>query len=61
MYFSCLSFLAWLQLEKEYVSQKSTHESVAGPMYLWDIARVNGISWDPTNEKLCAFVQSLAA
>ena len=40
---------------------RATQTAVCGPMYVWDIARVNGTSWDPTNRGIVDFVKSLCA
>ena len=54
--------LCWLVAEeKEYISTTESQDKLSGPMYLWDVARVNGVAWDPSNKAVVDFVKSLVA
>ena len=54
--------LCWLVAEeKEYISTTESQDKLSGPMCLWDVARVNGVAWDPSNKAVVDFVKSLVA
>jgi len=52
--------LSWLTAQEEDIIKTTEQvKSLSGPMYLWDVAMINGISWDPSNKPLVEFVKSL--
>ena len=44
---------AWLSVQEEDAAKKSASASVAsGYMYLWDVAKLNGMVWNAKDESL---------
>ena len=53
---------SWLSIkEDEYMKQKEVHVLHSGPMYLWDVAKLNGCAYDPKNKALTSSLLSLVA
>ena len=54
--------LCWLQaLETEAVKIADSQKVSHGPCYLWDVARLNGCAYDPSNVQLMKFLKSLVS
>ena len=52
--------LSFLQaVETEGAEKTAAASTVSGPMYLWDVARANCISYDPTKPELLQFLMGL--
>eukprot|EP00974_Lingulodinium_polyedra_P029209 2814776-Lingulodinium_polyedra.AAC.1 len=45
--------------EKHYCDSHQQCKTAKGLCYLWDVARLNGVKWDPTNEDIVKFCKML--
>ena len=53
---------SWLKIKEDgYMRQQEVHVRHSGPMYLWDVAKLNGMAYDPKNKDMIKFLLSLVA
>ena len=52
--------MSWLSAkEQEYLMSAEKNTDVEGWCFLWDVARLNGVSWDPSNKGVVSFLETL--